>query len=101
MNSNSGSPGALSVGHGVVMIATGAGIVLLRWVLPAVAPVAIAVYGVYLIGKHKFMEGFATIGGALLLWIFRGVLGGLLWWVGALMLGGGIFLLLRGLRGAN
>ncbi|MEE8554770.1 MAG: hypothetical protein V3T00_02835 [bacterium] len=88
-------------GRGVAMLTAGAVMVLLKWVLPPVAPVAVAAYGGYQIYNRQYLEGAIAIGLAVVLWLVRGLVGGLLWVVGAGLVGLGLFFLIRSLRGSS
>ena len=85
------------VGRGTALLVSGAVMVLLRWVLPPVAPLAIAAYGIYRLFHKQIGEGLLALAVAVLAWYLRGVVGGLLWLIGAAMVGFGLFFLIRGL----
>ena len=87
------------VGRGIALLVAAAGMVLLTWVVPAVAPVALAGYGIYLMFMRRFREMAVALLVAVGLWFLAGLLGGLLWWFGAAMAGFGLFFLIRGFRG--
>ena len=84
--------------RGVAMLIAGAVMVVLKWVLPAVAPLAVAAYGIYQAVNRRYGEGLAAIGIAVVLWYARGVVGWLLWLVGAAFVLAGLFFLIRSMR---
>ena len=85
-------------GRGVAMLAAGGVMVLLKWILPPVAPLAVAAYGIYQIYNRQYTEGAVAVGLAIALWYLRGVVGWLLWLVGAGLVVFGLFFLIRSLR---
>ena len=87
------------VGRGIALLVAAAVLVLLTGVVPAVAPVALAGYGIYLLFMRRFRETAVTLLVAVGLWFLAGALGWLLWWVGVAMAGFGLFFLIRGFRG--
>ncbi len=87
-----------NINRGIVLLISGGATVLLKWVLPAVAPLAVVAYGIYRLYTRNFREGGIAIMIALLLWLLRHQVGWLLWAVAALMTGLGLFLLIAGLR---
>ncbi len=87
-----------NVNRGLMLLISGGVTVLLKWVLPSVAPFAVVAYGVYRLYTRNFQEGGIAILVALLLLWQRAAVGWLLWSVGALMAGLGLFLLIAGLR---
>ena len=84
--------------RGIALLVTGAVMVLLRWVLPPVAPVAIAAYGVWRLFRKEVGEGLLALAIAVLAWVLRGFVGGVLWMIGAVVVAAGLFFLIRGLR---
>ena len=86
------------VGRGTALLATGAVVVLLTWVLPTVAPFAVAAYGIYRMVQKKISEGVVALALALLVWYLKYTLIWLLWLSGAVMVGFGLFFLIRGMR---
>ena len=84
--------------RGLAMLIAGAVMVLLKWVLPPVAPLAVAVYGAYQGLNRQYGEGLAAIGLAIVLWYARGLVGWLLWLIGAAFVLAGLFFLIRSLR---
>lgn len=84
--------------RGLAMLVAGAVMVLLKWIVPAVAPLAVAAYGIYQVINRRYGEGAAAVGIAVLLWYGRGVVGWLLWVLGAAFVLAGLFLLIRSLR---
>ncbi|MCH7479112.1 MAG: hypothetical protein IIA14_13560 [SAR324 cluster bacterium] len=87
------------LGRGFGLLGAAAVMMLLTWVVPAVAPVALAGYGIYLLFMRSFRAMAVALLGAVGLWFLAGLLGGLLWWFGAAMAGFGLFFLIRGFRG--
>jgi hypothetical protein len=85
------------LGRGTALLVTGAVMVLLKWVLPPVAPLAIAAYGVYRLYHKAVPEGLLALVAAAVVWFLRAPLGWLLWVVGGLIVAWGLFLLIRGL----
>lgn len=86
------------VGRGTALVVTGAVMVLLKWVLPPVAPIAIAAYAVYRLYYRDLAEGLLALALAVLAWVLRIPVGWLLWLAGAAMVAFGLFYLIRGLR---
>lgn len=86
------------LGRGTALLISGAIMVLLKWVLPAVAPVALVAYGLYRLYQKQLGEGLVALALAVLAWYLRGAVGGLLWVIGAVMVGFGLFYLIRGFR---
>ena len=87
------------LGRGIALLVASAVMVLLMWVVPAVAPVALAGYGIYMLFLRRFREMAVTLVVAVGLWFLAGLLGGLLWLFGVAMAGFGLFFLIRGFRG--
>ena len=87
------------LGRGIALLVASAVMVLLTWVVPAVAPLALAGYGIYLLFMRRFREMTVTLVVAVGLWFLAGLLGGLLWLFGVAMAGFGLFFLIRGFRG--
>jgi hypothetical protein len=87
------------LGRGVALMVAGAVMVLLKWVLPAVAPLALAAYAVYRLFMKSYAEAAISFGVAVLLWFLQGLVGWLLLAFGAGMAGFGVFFLVRGMRG--
>ncbi len=87
------------LGRGVALLAAGAVMMLLKLVLPAVAPVALAAYGIYRLFMKNFVESGVALLLAVVFWLLMDVLGGLLWLLGAAMAGFGLFFLIRSVRG--
>jgi len=90
----------MDLGRGTALMITGAVMVLLKWVLPPVAPLAIAAYAVYRLYYKDVAEGLLALALAVLAWVLRQPLGWALWLAGAAMVGFGLFFLIRGLREA-
>jgi hypothetical protein len=84
--------------RGTALLVTGAVLVVLKWLVPYVAPVSVAAYGVYALYHRHTVEGLVALGVAVLLWMLRAPLGALLWLVGAVIAACGLFFLIRGLR---
>jgi hypothetical protein len=89
------------LGRGSALVIFGAVMVLLKWVLPVVAPLAIAAYGFYRLYHKEIGEGLVALSLAVLFYFLRQPLGWLIWLVGALMVGFGLFYLIRGVRAAS
>lgn len=85
-------------GRGIALMSAGAMMVLLKWVLPAIAPLAVAAYGAYQLYYRQWSEGAIAIAVAIALWYLRDMVGGLLWLIGAGFVGFGLFYLIRSLR---
>jgi hypothetical protein len=88
------------LGRGTALLVSGAVMVLLKWVLPPVAPVAIAAYAIYRLYYKDVAEGLLALALAVLAWVLRYPLGWVLWLGGAAMVGIGLFYVIRGLREA-
>ena len=86
--------------RGTALLVCGAVLVLLRWVLPPVAPLAIAAYGVYRLYRKELSEGLLSLALAVVAWLLRGFVEGVLWMIGAAIVVVGIFYLIRGFRTA-
>lgn len=86
------------LGRGTALLVSGAVMVLLKWILPSVAPVAIAAYALYRLYYKDIAEGLLALALAALAWVLRYPLGWLLWLGGAAMVGFGLFFVIRGLR---
>jgi 4-amino-4-deoxy-L-arabinose transferase-like glycosyltransferase len=86
------------IGRGTALLISGAVMVLLTWILPLIAPLAVAAYGLYQLYHKHIGEGLVGLALAVLLWFLRLPVRWLLWLVGAVMVGIGVFLLIRGLR---
>ena len=89
------------LGRGVALMVAGAVMVLLKFVLPVMAPIVLAGYGIYRLFMRGFMESAIVIAVALVLWFLQGLVGWLLLILGAGMTGIGLFYLIRGVRGQN
>jgi hypothetical protein len=85
------------LGRGTALLVSGAVMVLLKWILPPVAPVAIAAYGLYRLYYKDVGEGLLALALAVVAWVLRYPLGWLLWLGGAAMVGFGLFFVIRGL----
>ncbi len=86
------------IGRGTALFASGAVMVLLTWLLPLVAPLAVAAYAIYRLYHKEISEGLLGLALAVVLWYLRHPLGWLLWLVGAAMVAFGLFFLIRGRR---
>lgn len=86
------------LGRGTALLVTGAVMVLLKWVLPPVAPIAIAAYAVYRLYYRDLAEGLLALALAVVFWVLRAPLGWVLWLAGAAMVAFGLFFVIRGLR---
>jgi hypothetical protein len=84
--------------RGLAFLAAGAAMVLLHWVLPPMAPLAVAAYGVYQLFKQRFGEAAVAILIAVALWYTRLLVGWVLWLVGAAFVVAAVFYLIQGLR---
>lgn len=84
-------------GRGAALLVCGAVMVVLTWILPSIAFVVVAVYGVYRLYRKEISEGLVALAVAVGFYIFSGLLAGLLWVVGALAAGAGFFFLIRAL----
>ncbi len=84
--------------RGIALLVAGAVMVLLKWVVPVVAPIAVLAYAIYrLVGKeYKEALIFAVV--AVALWFLQVPLGWLLWLCGFLMAGFGLFFMIRSFR---
>lgn len=86
------------LGRGTALLVSGAVMVLLKWVLPVVAPLAVAAYGLYRLYHKDLSEGLLALGIAVVAWLLRPFVGWLLWLIGAAMVAIGLFYLIRGMR---
>ena len=89
------------VQRGGALLISGALLVLLHFVLPIVAPFAVAAYDIYRFTLRQVQEGIVALAVAVLLWFAREPLGWLLWLVAALMAGLGFFYFIRGILAAR
>ena len=89
------------MGRGIALIAASAVMVLLKLVLPAVAPLSLAAYGIYRVFMKDYIESAVSLGLAVLFWFLMIPLGWLLWLIGAAMAGFRLFFLIRGIRGQH
>ncbi len=87
------------LGRGVALMVAGAVMVLLEWVVPTVAPLALAAYAIYRLFMRNFPEGGVALLIAVGLWFLSPVIGWMLWLFGLGMAGCGLFFLIRGIRG--
>ena len=86
------------LGRGVALMGAGAMMMLLKFVLPWMAPIALAAYAFYRLFMRNYLEAAAAIGVALVLWYLQGLVGWLLLLISAGMVGFGVFFLIRGVR---
>jgi len=84
--------------RGAALAISGLVMVLLGWLVPLVAPIAVAAYGLYQLNRRQPAEGLIALAAAALLWVLRVPLGALFWLIGAGMAGLGIFFIIRGTR---
>lgn len=84
--------------RGLAMLIAGAVMIVLKWVLPPVAPLAVAAYGAYQALNRQYGEGLAAVGVAVVLWYARGFVGWLLWLIGAAFVLAGLILLIRSMK---
>lgn len=89
------------LGRGAALLVCGAVMVLLTWIIPSIAFLVVATYGVYRLYLKEISEGLVALAVAVGLYIFSGLLAGLLWIVGALAAGAGLFFLIRALLGKS
>ncbi len=85
------------LGRGTALLVCGAVMVLLTWILPTIAFLAVAAYGVYRLYLKELGEGLVALAVAVVFYIFSSLLASLLWIVGALVAGAGLFFLIRAL----
>lgn len=89
------------LGRGVALMGAGAMMMLLKFVLPIMAPIALAGYALYRLFARNYLEAIVTIGIALVLWYLQGLLGWMLLMISSAMVGFGVFFLIRGMRDKN
>ena len=89
------------LGRGVALLVSGAVMMLLKFVLPVMAPIALAAYAFYRLFRRNYVESAIMIVVALALWYLQGLMGGLLFLIAAGMVGFGLFFLIRGMRGQS
>lgn len=89
------------LGRGVALMGAGAMMMLLKFVLPWMAPIALGAYAFYRLSMRSYLESAVAIGIALALWYLQGLVGWLLLMVSAGMVGFGLFFLIRGMRGQD
>ena len=85
------------LGRGAALLVCGAVMVLLTWIIPSIAFLAVAAYGVYRLYLKEIGEGLVALAVAVAFYIFSSILASLLWIVGALVAGAGLFFLIRAL----
>ncbi|MBI4081807.1 MAG: hypothetical protein HY423_04280 [Candidatus Lambdaproteobacteria bacterium] len=86
--------------RGLALLLASAVLVLLSFVVPPVAPIAIIAYGFYQLYRKNYTEGALAILLAVVVWVLRGVVGWLIWACAFVAAGLGLFFLIRGLRDA-
>ena len=89
------------LGRGVALMAVGAMMMMLKFVLPVMAPIALAGYAIYRLFFRNYLESAVAIGVALVLWFLQGLVGWGLLIISAAMVGFGLFFLIRGIREQN
>lgn len=89
------------LGRGAALLVSGAVMVLLMLVVPYIAWIAVAAYGLYRLYLREIGEGLVALAIAVLVFFLSGVLAFLIWILGALMAGTGLFFLIRGLLGKS
>ena len=87
------------IGRGTALLAAGAVMVLLTWVLPWSAPFAVGAYGIHRLIRKQAGEGLLFLALGLVFWFLRRPVELVLWFTGFLIVAVGIFMILRGLRG--
>ena len=87
------------MGRGVVLILGSALMVLLQFIIPAVAPLVMVAYGVYRLFTKNYGESAIAILLAILFWFLRAPISWIFWMFGAGMAGVGLFFIIRGIRG--
>ena len=87
------------IGRGTALLAAGAVMVLLTWVLPWAAPFAIGAFGIYRLIQKEPGEGLLFMALGIVTWFLRKPVEILLWLTGFLIVAVGLFMLIRGLRG--
>jgi len=87
------------IGRGTALLAAGAVIVLLTWVLPWSAPFAVGAYGISRLVQKQVGEGMLFLALGVVFWFMRRPVELLLWFVGFAIVAVGVFMLIRGLRG--
>jgi len=86
------------ISRGTALLVSGAVMVLLTWIVPWVAPIAIGAYGVYCLFHKELAEGGVALLLAVVVFFLGTIVGWLLWLSGAVMVGVGLFLLIRAMR---
>ena len=84
--------------RGIALLVAGAVMVLLKWILPVAAPFAVLAFAIYQLANRRWQEGLIFLAVAVVLWLLRMPLGWLLWLLGFLMVGFGVFYLIRSIR---
>ncbi|MDH5751554.1 MAG: hypothetical protein OEZ59_03955 [Deltaproteobacteria bacterium] len=92
------SPRDQDIGRGTALLITGAVMVLLTWVLPWSAPLAIGAYGIYRIVQKQYKEGLIFVLVGVAFWFLRKPVEWLLWLTALGIVGLGLFFLIRGMR---
>ena len=89
------------LGRGVALMGAGAMMMLLKFVLPIMAPIALAGYAFYRLFAKNYLESAVTLAVALALWYLQGLVGWVLLMISSAMVGFGVFFLIRGMREKN
>ena len=93
------SQSGLDRDRGIALLVAGAVMVLLKWILPVAAPFAVLAFAIYQLANRRWQEGLIFMAVALVLWLLRLPVGWLLWLCGFVMVGFGLFYLIRSFRG--
>lgn len=86
------------IGRGTALIVTGTVMVILKFVVPWVMPLAVGAYGVYRLYKKQLGEGLIFLALAVVAWYLGKLVEWSLVFIGALFVGFGLFYLLKGFR---
>lgn len=89
------------LGRGVALMAAGAMMMLLKFILPVMAPIVLAAYAFYRLFMRNYLESVVTMGVALVLWYLQGLFGWMMLMISGGMVGFGFFFLIRGMRAKN
>ncbi|MDH4121396.1 MAG: hypothetical protein OEV94_06820 [Deltaproteobacteria bacterium] len=84
--------------RGIALIAIGGVLVLLKWIVPYAAPLALVVYAGLQAYTQRYGEAIVALALAVLLWQLKELLEGLVWVAGVLAATGGFVFLLRNLK---
>jgi len=88
----------VNTARGLALLIAGAAMVVLHWIVPPLAPLAVAAYGGYQVFRARFGEGAVALLVCIGLWYTRPLVGWLLWMVGAAFVLAGLFYLIQSLR---